>query len=192
MVLGLSLMVSAASAERVLSQPGTVTYPLERGRTYLRVQQPGTATADHPTLHREVRILDGVMLDDPARVSMPLMIERIEVESMPWLVLERQLGVRTQSDARGTITVQRLQVLDTHSVPEDVQLVAGIAGVPACFYAGRADPDVVAIRRPETDDQRRSHVQDLLRAWRVDRRTLRLQPLATWQVSCTNPGQGAP
>jgi hypothetical protein len=132
------------------------------------------------------------MLDDPGKVSMPLMIERIEVESVPWLVLERQLAVRNQSAASGTLTVQTLQVLDAHRLPANMQLLTAMAGLPACRDAGRADPDVVAIRRAQTDDRQRTKFQDLLRAWRVDRRSLRLQPVAAWRVSCTNPAQGVP
>jgi hypothetical protein len=63
---------------------------------------------------------------------------------------------------------------------------------PACRYAARADPDVVAIRRAETDDRQRTEFQDLLRACRVDRRSLRLQPVAAWRVSGTNSGQRVP
>ncbi|MGB5135256.1 MAG: hypothetical protein WBN89_08810 [Prochlorococcaceae cyanobacterium] len=147
---------------------------------------------EHRHLPAQVHILEGAMLDDPGKVSKPLMIERIDMESVPWLVLERQLAVRNQFAASGTLTVQTLQVLDTHRLPANVQLLTGMAGLPACRFAGRGDLDVVGIRRAEADDRQRTEFQDLLGAWRVDRRSLRLQPVAAWRVSCTNPGQGVP
>jgi hypothetical protein len=190
--LSLSLVFSSALAEPVQPRPDAVPSQLQRGLVYLRIQRPGTAAVEHRHLPAQVQILEGAMLDDPGKVSKPLMIERIEVESLPWLVLERQLAVRNHPAASGTLTVQTLQVLDAQSMPANVQLLTGMAGLPACRYAGRADPDVVAIRRAEPDDRQRTKFQDLLRAWRVDRRSLRLEPVAAWRVSCTNPAQGVP
>lgn len=167
--------------------------PIQRGLVYLRIQGPGAALPDHVNLAPEARITEGVMLDDPGRTSTPLLVERIHLGKDPWLVLERQLEQRSGSRASGgTLNIQRIQVLDVHPLPGQVQILAGTAGIPSCRFNERPDINLVAIRTTQPDDSRLTHFSDFLQAWRVDRRSLRLRPVPARQVSCANPAAGVP
>lgn len=109
------------------------------------------------------RVRDGLMLDDPGDALQPLLLERIEADSCPgWC-----------SRGWGPLTMQSLQVLDVEQLPADVPLLEGI-------------------RRPQADDLQNAEFLNLLRAWRVDRTVLRLQPLPPDRVRVANPAANWP
>jgi hypothetical protein len=182
---------TTCTAPRV-AWPLPVQPPVERGLVFLRVQRPGAAGVEHLNLPSQIRLSDAAMLDDPGSLPVPLLIERIQLKADDWLLLERQLALQSRSTPGGTFNIQTIQVLDVQALPNGVQIMSGTAGMAACHFDGKPDPDLVAVRRLRTDDHRRSQFQDLLKVWRVDRRNLRLQPVAAESVSCNNPAEGVP
>lgn len=121
----LPILFGKSIPESQVSPPyGTFTHPVTGSiimtSGFMEPEGHGFKSTD-----RRAIFADG-QLTKPLMIEL-IKIELIKVESLPWLVLKRQLAVRNQPAASGTLTVQTLQVLDAQTMPANVQLLMGMA-----------------------------------------------------------------
>lgn len=195
--LALSLLASALlEPSQAAARPPLLTQadpPLQRGHVYLRIQGAGASEVRHYHLPAAIRVLGGGMLDHPGQVSQPLLIEHLDDRGHHWLILERQLALRTARQGHGLANIQTLQVLDSRPLPGGAQLLFSVAnGVVACALNGTDEADLVAARLVGDRDHQTARFTDLQLAWRVNRRQLRLEQINPSGVSCANPAEGQP
>jgi hypothetical protein len=185
------LEVSYASSRVPLPTPAHP--PLQRGQVYLRIQGAGASELRHYHIPAAIRFLGGGMLDHPGQVTRPLLIEHLDDRGRQWVMLERQLALRTSRQGNGLANIQTLQVLDGRPLPAGGQLLFSAAnGVVACTFNGKAEADLVAFRLVGERDHQIPRFTDLQLAWRVNRGQLRLEPIDPSGVSCANPAEGQP
>jgi len=185
------LEVSHASSRVPLPTPAQP--PLQRGHVYLRIQGAGASQLRHYHIPAAIRFLGGGMLDHPGQETRPLLIEHLDDRGRQWVMLERQLALRTSRQGNGLANIQTLQVLDGRPLPAGGQLLFSAAnGVVACTLNGKADADLVAFRPVGERDHQTPRFTDLQLAWRVNRGQLRLEPIDPSGVSCANPAEGQP
>ena len=195
--LALSLLtfplLRASHAASMVPLPTPAHPPLQRGHVYLRIQGAGASQLRQHHIPAAIRFLGGGMLDHPGQVSRPLLIEHLDDRGRQWVMLERQLALRTSRQVNGLANIQTLQVLDGRPLPAAGQLLFSAAnGVVACSLNGKADADLVAFRLVGVRDHQTPRFTDLQLAWRVNRGRLRLEPIDPAGVSCANPAEGQP
>ena len=195
--LALSLLVSPlleasqATPQYPVSTPALS--PLQRGHVYLRIQGAGASEVRHHHIPAAIRFLDGGILDNPGQVTRPLLIEHMDDRGRQWVMLERQLALRTPRQGHGLVNIQTLQVLDGRPLSAGGQLLFSVAsGVVACSLNGKEEADLVAFRLVGDRDYQTSRFTDLQLAWRVNRRQLRLEQIDPSGLSCANPTEGQP
>jgi len=196
------VLFSSIQPSLALAPPSTPSAPqplpssdsspnLARGLVFLRVLGPSAAIR-HYGLSGSITVLQAVMLDDPARTPQPLIIEQLVLNGHPWLLLTRQLSIRHREPRSRYHSIQTLQILSAERLSAPLQLIASLPEQSLCRVPGLSDATVVAIRSPGPRDSEIADFQDLLKAWRVDRRSLRLLPLDPTTVRCRNTAQGVP
>ena len=195
--LMLSLPVSpflvASSTDFKHPLPNSTHPPLQRGHVYLRIQGSGASQMLHHHIPAGIRILGGGMLDNPGQVTRPLLIEHMDDRGKQWVMLERQLALRTYRQAHGLANIQTLQVLDGWPLPEGGQLLFSVLdGFVACSLNGKEQADLVAFRLLGDRDYQTPRFTDLQLAWRVNRHQLRLEQINPSGLSCANPAEGQP
>lgn len=191
-VMPLSQLRATHAASSDPSSP-PVQPPVQRGHTYLRIQGAGGREVRQSHFPTTIKIIGGGMLDHPDRISRPLLIEQIDDHGRQWVMLERQLSRRTFRQTKGLANIQTLQILDSQPIPTGGQLLFSVAnGAAVCSYAGTADADLVAFRMVADQDHQKPVFSDLQLAWRVNRQQLRLQPVDSTRLTCTNPSEGQP
>jgi hypothetical protein len=133
------------------------------------------------------------MLDNPGQVTRPLLIEHLDDRGQQWVMLERQLALRTSRQRYGLANIQTIQVLDGRPLPAGGQLLFSVAnGMVACSLNGKEDADLVAFRLVADRDPQSPRFTDLRLAWRVNRQQLRLEPIDPFGLSCANAAEGQP
>lgn len=186
-----ALSPPASPAPTQHSPPSDSSSALARGLVFLRLQGP-SAGVRHRGLAGSVRLLQAVMLDDPVQTPQPLIIERLEINGHPWLLLTRQLSIRHRYQGARYQSIQALQLLSVVRLSGPVQLIASLPEQPLCRQLDQRDAGIVATRSLSSRDPDSAEFQDLLQAWRVDRRSLRLVPLEPTTIRCRNAAQGVP
>jgi len=185
------LVASSTDFKHPLSTPPHP--PIQRGHVYLRIQGSGASQVRHHHIPAAIRILGGGMLDDPGQVTRPLLIEHIDGRGRQWVMLERQLALRTSRQADGLANIQTLQVLDGRPLPEGGQLLFSVPnGVVACSLNGKEEADLVAFRLVGDRDHQTPRFTDLQLAWRINRHLLRLEQINPSGLSCANTSEGHP
>ena len=195
LVLSLSVspfwVTSSAGVKHPLPTPPHP--PLQRGHVYLRIQGSGASQVRHHHIPAAIRILSGGMLDNPGQVTRALLIEHMDDRGRQWVMLERQLALRTYRQTHGLANIQTLQVLDGRPLPEGGQLLFSVLdGFVACSLNGKEEADLVAFRLVGDRDYQIPRFTDLQLAWRVNRHRLRLEQINPSGLSCANPAEGQP
>jgi hypothetical protein len=188
-----SPLLEASLAVAYPSAPTPALPPLQRGQVYRRLQGAGGSEGLQAPTPGAIRVLGGGMLDDPDRVTRPLLIELMEDRGRQWVMLERQVTLRTWRQRHGLANIQTLQVLDGKPLPARGQLLFTMANGPvACSLNGTEEADLVAFRLVGDRDHQTPRFTDLRLAWRVNRQQLRLEPMDPAGLSCANPAEGQP